>query len=206
MTRPVLPPKGIVSASVESNLEKLAPHDTELRTLLIDEADEVSRMKAGYTVKRQRLIAITKSIANIVSPVVACRKGCSHCCKMAVAISSHEAEEITKATGRPHVNARMEIDGAVLIEKYRDVPCPFLVNNECSIYEVRPMVCRTYYNLSEFPELCDTLTFPGQDVPGLDLRTITLADTLNSLMDNGTVNDIREYFPPLVAINCKDPA
>ena len=32
--------------------------------------------------------------------------------------------------------------------------CPFLINNLCSIYEVRPLACRVHYVLHN-PELCD---------------------------------------------------
>jgi len=41
-------------------------------------------------------------------------------------------------------------------ERYRlqNLPCPFLVNNLCSIYEVRPYVCATYVSTSP-PQWCD---------------------------------------------------
>jgi hypothetical protein len=41
-------------------------------------------------------------------------------------------------------------------ERYRlqDLPCPFLVNNLCSIYEVRPYTCAVYVSTSP-PQWCD---------------------------------------------------
>ena len=41
-------------------------------------------------------------------------------------------------------------------ERYRlqNLPCPFLVNNLCSIYEVRPYVCAVYVSTSP-PQWCD---------------------------------------------------
>jgi len=43
------------------------------------------------------------------------------------------------------------IDLAQLNKKYirSNIKCPFLMNSECSIYEVRPLVCRTYFATSE---------------------------------------------------------
>ncbi len=37
-----------------------------------------------------------------------------------------------------------------LCQAVKDVPCPFLHHNKCSIYECRPIVCRTYGKTFEF--------------------------------------------------------
>lgn len=34
-----------------------------------------------------------------------------------------------------------------------NIPCPFLINNECSIYAVRPISCRIHIE-TNYPELC----------------------------------------------------
>ena len=43
------------------------------------------------------------------------------------------------------------------------MPCPFLEENACSIYENRPMVCRQYLMASE-PALCRTPFRPGTEL------------------------------------------
>lgn len=51
-----------------------------------------------------------------------------------------------------------------------DIPCPFLKDNKCQIYPVRPMPCRSYPFQPSMPvvlegvELCPTATFIGSDV------------------------------------------
>jgi Fe-S-cluster containining protein len=31
----------------------------------------------------------------------------------------------------------------------QEIPCPFLINSECAIYDVRTMVCRIFYNVDK---------------------------------------------------------
>jgi Fe-S-cluster containining protein len=40
---------------------------------------------------------------------------------------------------------------------HQDIPCPFLMNQSCSIYPVRPFVCSGYYVTSD-PEFCKPLS------------------------------------------------
>jgi hypothetical protein len=85
----------------------------------------------------------------------ACQAGCAHCCHQAVGVSAPELFAIhahLRATRTP-----AELDGTA--RRIRDaddktrgmtaaerlspaLPCPFLVEERCSIYEVRPLACR----------------------------------------------------------------
>lgn len=101
---------------------------------------------------------------------VACGKGCSHCCYVWVSVSAPEVLFIAKRLRRrPDAQAiRDKVVAAHLSTKdfgfeVRDEhpsPCPLLVNNLCSIYDIRPKACRlapsgdaevcarSYHNLS----------------------------------------------------------
>ena len=91
-------------------------------------------------------------------PTLACRKACTYCCrKPGVLISVAELLRILD-----HVRQRFdEAQTAALRDRAHDyvvrvgdrnvndgcvdsVPCPLLVDDLCSIYEVRPLVCRGY--------------------------------------------------------------
>ena len=86
----------------------------------------------------------------------ACEKGCVHCCNRIVsasypeilAISEYVEREWTAEQKQEFVNRARQADidneaHAAITKRCADTPCPFLVENECSIYPVRPMPCRS---------------------------------------------------------------
>lgn len=86
----------------------------------------------------------------VPTKVVACRDGCDLCCRNLIQVNPlftvlafHEARCFFD-------KERYEILKKRLLS---DTPyCPFLFDRKCSIYSVRPLVCRGYYSL-DF-ELC----------------------------------------------------
>jgi hypothetical protein len=85
----------------------------------------------------------------------ACRSGCAHCCHQTVGVTAPEVFAIydhLRATRTPAeldaVLGRIrDTDGrtrgvAAADRLSPDLPCPFLVAERCSIYEVRPLSCR----------------------------------------------------------------
>ena len=124
-----------------------------------------------------------------------CQKGCPFCCHQSVTVAAFEGSyiesfvlnkmpkhirRIVKANIKrwfsffnantperqltkqdlPEVERRQAIEG---------VPCPFLVNNVCSIYPVRPLVCRTYF-VNDDVSLCQQNPSRDGDVKGRDIR------------------------------------
>src|SRR5690606_23838660 len=86
---------------------------------------------------------------------VACRSGCDHCCYQSVGVTPPEALAIAahlRETLAPveleHVRTTLRafaerIRGLSSEERVSpDLPCPFLREHACSIYEVRPLACR----------------------------------------------------------------
>src|SRR6185369_14295022 len=85
----------------------------------------------------------------------ACRPGCAHCCHQAVGVTPPEVLAIhdhlratrspaaLEATARRIREADDRTRGMPSAERLSpDLPCPFLEEARCTIYEVRPLSCR----------------------------------------------------------------
>jgi len=90
---------------------------------------------------------------------ISCKKGCSHCCHLNVYITEIEAKIIAEychdhniPIDQNYLMKQLAIDENQ-ISKSQHSACVFLKNNECSIYPVRPSVCRTMYVFTD-PSLC----------------------------------------------------
>lgn len=89
---------------------------------------------------------------------VACSTGCSHCCFSYITLMPQEAFNIgfhlaqSLSDSEFIAYAKKCIEGAAPLEstslkdfaKNYFQACPFLQDNKCSIYEVRPIVCRNW--------------------------------------------------------------
>lgn len=102
--------------------------------------------------------------------LVSCQTGCAHCCKRTVVCSRAEALTIAEGIQRMEEPARQKLVRKILdhadtyldflglyiddedpdeIWFLEDQTCPFLdEKNLCTIYEVRPLLCRTRHSLS----------------------------------------------------------
>jgi Fe-S-cluster containining protein len=108
----------------------------------------------------RRLMALTSKLVDrllTLAPdgAVACKAGCGHCCHQVVGISVPEAlaiwEHLQRTRSRAeleHLKARVaalheRAQGRSVAERFSaDLPCAFLRDGSCSIYEVRPIACR----------------------------------------------------------------
>jgi Fe-S-cluster containining protein len=117
---------------------------------------------------------------------ISCKRGCAHCCHLNVDLTKPEAEyiisyceenniEIDKAKFKAQLNLTQ--DNRHLS---KDSACPFLKNNECSIYEARPIACRTYFVMNA-PERCDSKRFPNGKTKQ---ATFIPADCMTAALDN----------------------
>jgi Fe-S-cluster containining protein len=77
-----------------------------------------------------------------------CRAGCSGCCHHHLSVFAVEAEEARAAIEilPASIRANVEKQAREVIKleaQGKPVTCPLLVDNRCSIYESRPLICRT---------------------------------------------------------------
>lgn len=145
--------------------------------------------------RHARMGPIADSIAALVGPETPCKRGCAFCCYQAVIIPRGEAERIAAAIGRALTPASLESDADMrkARERYAGKPCPFLRGVECTIYAVRPLVCRTHFSVADDSRPCDTANNPGARVPYFNLMDFAIAQGLLNLHDDWA--DVREFFP-----------
>ena len=79
---------------------------------------------------------------------VCCKEGCSLCCESGnYPITNLEAEFLKEGYTLLPEELKKEI--SLKITKLKENPqemyeCPFLINKRCSVYEHRPLICRTF--------------------------------------------------------------
>ncbi|MCY4523559.1 MAG: YkgJ family cysteine cluster protein, partial [Halobacteriovoraceae bacterium] len=119
--------------------------------------NKINRVRYAHIVINKYLEELFKD--PIVDKYVACKKGCSFCCHTQVSITEDEAllyvdkimkEEIKIDLHRLHIQSQAGNDASKWYEiPYEVRKCVFLGNeNQCLIYEDRPMVCRSNNVLS----------------------------------------------------------
>ena len=132
-----------------------------------------------------------------------CTKGCAYCCYMNVDVTEVEASYIVEYTKRP-LNGNINNSVYADIAKHSGIPCPFLDihNSSCSIYDVRPSVCRMYH-VFENSDKCKT----GEGQKEVNIVSSSLIHPLfidylanrlsnNEILKNSYdgLRDIREWF------------
>ena len=188
---------------IDIKLKQLAAFDRKSEERLIDQAAKANTAnRRVYWLRRAADLAI-----NEASKHAACKKGCSHCCRISVVLSQAEAQVIAKETGHPlNTKAgRFSADGTTDIDVAKAMvsaeqfgkPCVFLRNEQCSIYEHRPLVCRWQINLDDDDLLCHLIPGEPPKVPYLDMA----AHEYSAVMIMGPhqrYDDIRSWFAQVV--------
>jgi Fe-S-cluster containining protein len=117
----------------------------------------------------QRSVDQIVQSANTPGQKLDCTAGCSHCCNVRVEALAPEVfiiarvlkqlppETVAAITERLRAHAAA-VKGVSVSDHRR--PCPFLEENFCTIYPVRPSVCRKMHSFNV--EKCKT---PGADIP-----------------------------------------
>jgi Fe-S-cluster containining protein len=118
----------------------------------------------SYGLKKGSIIPMMKKfltyvdeLNNIYKIYSPCKKVCSSCCDIPVAVSDLEIIIIKEYLDKNHIaykklsNTEEKLKGAekigIIGEQYTGIKCPFLKDNNCYIYSVRPFVCRKYITI-----------------------------------------------------------
>lgn len=179
-----------IQVQAYSNLDKFARSIDARGFNPWSSAMRVAVSAKSQVMKFQSLKEIATKISQIGSPITACGSGCNFCCYQSVSVSELEVRAISKLTGRSYVkpeNTSVHEDR----QKYLGVPCTFLDKGQCSVYEERPIICRTHLNLSNVNEICKVGDDLSPDVPYLDTSALLPAIGLICGVD---FHDIRDWF------------
>lgn len=125
-----------------------------------------------------------------------CGEGCSFCCHQNVRVHFGEGPAIEKfiRENMPGQTKELVKQNLICWFKYFDlntpngrvlteadilqfekqitvdrIPCAFLVNDRCSIYKARPLVCRTHL-VNDSSELCNKNPHRNGDVAGIEIQ------------------------------------
>ena len=143
---------------VQSKLRTLVEaHAWMAPKLLQQDLSRIVAENASLKSKRRKIITIATRVTDALSPYVACGIGCSDCCRMNTMIYEHEAIRLAEVTGRKMVRLAYRPIKEVFAQgaKFNGQPCPFLREDKCSVYEDRPLVCRTHHSLLDNPTSCN---------------------------------------------------
>lgn len=186
-----------VDQSIGRSIAKLNASLPKINSLLKAMEAMLDRRMAGIIGDNdvQHFHGLRDQLVQLIAPISTCGKRCSHCCKMAVTITSDEAAAMGRVLGLRPRKAAPVFDQAATVNQYMNTVCPFLKKGVCSIYEHRPTACRTHFNISAFPALCDTINYPGHEVPNFDFKILWTLAGLLSFSGGGYPADIRDFFP-----------
>lgn len=116
---------------------------------------------------------ITEKLSNIHSQHIKCCKTCSSCCEkfMVLPVEKYIIEnQISKANFE--------------IADSNSTSCKYLINNICSIYNFRPVMCRTHgFPLLYFNSDMQTYEFSSCDMNFIDFELENLTEDICILMD-----------------------
>jgi hypothetical protein len=95
----------------------------------------------------EKLARIDALLATI--PSFKCKAGCADCCGP-VQLSRLEYYRCVKASGRSAEDVRQHMEKNIKQKIYR---CPLLdlKTNRCSVYQVRPAICRVFGTTKDLP-------------------------------------------------------
>lgn len=137
-----------------------------------------------------RLDAVIASSIAATGTKVDCQRGCDYCCYYKVSASASEiflisnflltrvsAECVEAILGAARSNAEQIGRMTTAQHLASNIKCPLLVDGACSVYEVRPAMCRKHHSLNvtlcrqsfEHPE--DT-TIPNPEEPQVAMRAL----------------------------------
>lgn len=96
-----------------------------------------------------------RTVSKESEKLLACRKGCFHCCSQMVVVSAPEAFYVAAAVRRrPEMASAVagiaQRTGSMTLEQRlgQDLFCPMLKDAICSIYATRPLGCRGFVSTS----------------------------------------------------------
>lgn len=107
-------------------------------SLFLTIMDEKNReFTEQYLAIKEELDVISSQLSRLHAPQMKCKAGCSSCCE-SISVFEVEFDAIQEQITAHSINLAKPL----FLQRFTK-RCRFLVNNLCSIYEFRPIICRT---------------------------------------------------------------
>ena len=141
------------AARVRESVERVAQRANET----IAQADTAWRAVLFIDVLHENLDRVAQQV-DATQPAIACKAGCAWCCSRRVEVNEAEALRLAhhlrglEAGVQRELTARLQHIArlrAVAGTRHVPEPCALLKDNLCSVYAIRPAVCRKGHSLSE---------------------------------------------------------
>lgn len=137
----------------------------------------------------QKVVEFEQNLSNEFKEGLECKKGCQQCCYVDLSVFDIEANNIKQ---------HLEENKNQIVEKLNRVqpdredftgqmskPCHFLRNEECVIYEARPLICRTQglaikvlSSKSEYLDICPLNKSALEKVKNNEILNLETVNTL----------------------------
>ena len=173
-----------------------------LMRLLDDKAQTSIRHRSIDPLMDFVFSSMTEGARHIAHVPIDCRAGCSFCCRAWVdasppevlfAVKSMTPEQRERAQGSVEGVCRITT-GVAFEDRGNKVnpPCPLLESSLCSVYEARPITCRT--TVSTDVTLCEATFLHGlpQGFPGLRVW-MTLRDSYSTALEGALIHSGLAY-------------
>lgn len=196
--------ENVANQTQKERLAEFQAREAEVRAELERQSDlhvpslngQINAARRAKT-RTQKIAWIRKGAATlglIAGGIAACRRGCSACCHMPVMLLASEAQHISREIGRPlRFIPEEKRNTRPPVFRGEGYACPFLVDGDCSVYEQRPIACRTHFNLDRDALLCEHQEAVEQ-MPNLDVSDFSVA-SISILMHEGDyVAELRDFF------------
>ena len=180
--------------AAQSNLERATSQHRVALGSLQKQLKETFSPSTNKAMRLTRVRFIAGQWSGLLQPFSACRFKCSHCCHIDTDLPRSEAQLIAKKTGAKLLNPATRPAGTEQspANKFLGVPCPFLNKQGCSIYEDRPLACRTLVSLADDAQLCELR--PGEVVPVPYANATALQAAFVAVTQHEDWADIRDWF------------
>lgn len=160
------------------------------------------RLQAGsFRSKRAKILKTADALNEAASDFAACKKGCGECCRMPTLIYEHEAAEMARASDRVIAKVPFRPRESVIqvMARHYGTPCPFLIDESCSIYADRPHVCRVHLSFNDDASACSSSQRIDQRAPVVMYNADLIEVPYNNIVLNYAPAEpwgcIQEFFP-----------
>lgn len=91
----------------------------------------------------EKITAFEESLGPGPRELSQCKKGCSQCCEVKLSVFSVEADFIREWWKKLPEETQKNLRDIWKTQPGEEGKCDFLVNHDCTIYEARPVICRS---------------------------------------------------------------